>query len=205
MGRPFLCHQDQWYRTVQVQVPLAAAPAVLFSNIVNDAGFSIEFPVTRSSTFVYFPRCAHSSGRACRTANMAGGTAAVVDAVADEESATLLNRLLAVEKRQWDAPTNFHHASIAVCLDPLHAMYLARVACSAGALIVMVQLFVIVSVWVGIGFNTCQASTECTAGFWCKHSRARCDLCILQDCLHSLGWGCLRSHSALRAPRFRRM
>ena len=109
---------------------------------------------------------------------MAGDTVAKV-AAADEESATLLNRLLAVEKRQWDAPTNFHHASIAVCLDPsMPCIWRIGMLCGS-AVIVIVQLFVIVSVWVGIGFNTCQAGTECTAGFWCKHSRARCDLCIL--------------------------
>ena len=99
------------------------------------------------------------------------------ESAADSESSALLRRLHAVEKRQWEAPTNFHHAAIAICQNQELLHWRAGMLCSS-AVVIISQLFVIASVWVGIGRNTCQRAGDCSLGFWCKRSQGRCDLCL---------------------------
>ena len=98
---------------------------------------------------------------------------------AEPESAALLRRLRGVEKRLWEAPTNFHHAAIAVCQDQSKPLQWRAGMMAGSALVILAQLLVIASTWVGIGRNTCLSANECAHGLWCKHSRARCELCML--------------------------
>ena len=65
------------------------------------------------------------------TSDVAKVHAAGSESAADSESAALLRRLHAVEKRHGEAPTNFHHAAIAEPCAKTKSFCAGALVCSA--------------------------------------------------------------------------
>ena len=104
--------------------------------------------------------------------------------VDDATSSTTLHdalpsRLLHIEKRQWEAPTNLHHAAIAVCTNPNKPLRWRLGMLFGDVVVILAQLLVLVSLWFGVGRNICASHGECNAGYWCMVSQKRCDMCLM--------------------------